>query len=134
MLADPLYEILGFDHVVLRVKDMDASIRFYTETLGLTLDHVNETISLFQLRCGAHLIDLLPLLPDPRTPVPDSQIDHICLSIRCESLESVVDSLKSRGVTFEGGIVLRRGAFGQGPSIYLRDPDGYRIELKPKEM
>ena len=127
-----LYDLVGLDHVVLRVKDMAASIRFYTETLGLTLDHVDEKISLVQLRCGAHLIDLLPLLPNAQPSVPDSKIDHICLSIRCESLENVVNNLKNRRVMFEGEIVSRRGAFGQGPSIYLRDPDGYRIELKPR--
>jgi hypothetical protein len=32
----------------------------------------------------------------------------------------------------EGGVVERRGAYGTGPSLYLSDPDGYRIELKPR--
>jgi catechol 2,3-dioxygenase-like lactoylglutathione lyase family enzyme len=35
-------------------------------------------------------------------------------------------------VHLEGGVVTRRGAFGTGPSLYLRDPDGYLIELKPR--
>jgi catechol 2,3-dioxygenase-like lactoylglutathione lyase family enzyme len=35
-------------------------------------------------------------------------------------------------VTVDGDVVSRRGAFGSGPSLYIRDPDGYRIELKPR--
>ncbi|MBI4610761.1 MAG: VOC family protein, partial [Candidatus Rokubacteria bacterium] len=58
--------------------------------------------------------------------------DHVCLSIRCDDLGKVVDALRTRGVNVEGEIVERRGAFGQGASIYLRDPDGYRVELKPR--
>ena len=89
----PPLECLELDHVVLRVRDQAASQRFYTEMLGLTLD-------------------------------------HICLSVRCDDLGAVVGYLRARGVPVEGEIVSRRGAFGDGPSVYIRDPDGYRIELK----
>jgi catechol 2,3-dioxygenase-like lactoylglutathione lyase family enzyme len=59
-------------------------------------------------------------------------MDHLCLSIRCADLEKVAAWLSARGVTVEGEVVKRRGAFGDGPSLYVRDPDGYRIELKPR--
>ena len=42
------------------------------------------------------------------------------------------DALRARGVTVDGDVVERRGAFGTGPSLYVQDPDGYRIELKPR--
>jgi catechol 2,3-dioxygenase-like lactoylglutathione lyase family enzyme len=124
-------ECLELDHVVLRVRDQAVSRRFYTERLGLVLDHVNEPIRLVQLRCGRHLIDLLPLPPDaPPEPVP--RLDHVCLSIRCDDLDAVVGFFRAHGVTIEGDVASRRGAFGQGPSVYVRDPDGYKIELKPR--
>ena len=41
-------------------------------------------------------------------------------------------SLRARGVTLDSDVVQRRGAFGDGPSLYIRDPDGYRLELKPR--
>jgi glyoxylase I family protein len=120
------FEPLGLDHVVLRVRDQGASERFYTEVLGCTRDHVNDRVRLVQLRFGAHLIDLLP---GERGP---GGMDHFCLSIACDDLTGLAESLRGRGVAVEGSVVERRGAFGTGPSLYLRDPDGYLIELKPR--
>jgi len=129
---DPLFEPLGLDHVVLHVRDQAASRRFYTEVLGCTLEHLNAKSSLVQLRFGLHLLDLLPLGPNAPAPAPERGMDHLCLSIRCDDLETVAARLRARGVTVEGEVVKRRGAFGNGPSLYVRDPDGYRIELKPR--
>jgi glyoxylase I family protein len=123
-----LFEPLGLDHVVLCVKDQEASRRFYTEALGCSLDHVNERISLVQLRFGEQLIDLLP----GERGGDGRGMDHFCLSIRCEDLAAVREALVKAGVAVDGDVVQRRGAFGTGPSLYLRDPDGYRIELKPR--
>ena len=120
------FEPLGLDHVVLRVADQAASERFYTEVLGCTLDHVNERVRLVQLRFGEQLIDLLPGRRGA------DGMDHFCLSIKCDDLPAVGAWLRERGVTLEGDVVQRRGAFGTGPSLYMRDPDGYLIELKPR--
>ena len=124
------FEPLGLDHVVLRVRDQDVSRRFYCEVLGCTLDHMNERISLMQLRFGAQLIDLLPATAEAAPGA--GGLDHYCLSIRCADLALVRDDLLRRGVAVEGDVVERRGAYGTGPSLYLRDPDGYLIELKPR--
>ncbi|HJV57203.1 MAG TPA: VOC family protein [Methylomirabilota bacterium] len=121
------FEPLGLDHLVLRVRDQAASQRFYIDVLGCTLDHVNEPIALVQLRFGAQLIDLLP-----GERAEGGGLDHFCLSIRCPDLAAVRDGLRARGVTVDGDVVQRRGAFGTGPSLYVQDPDGYRIELKPR--
>lgn len=125
-----LFEPLGLDHVVLRVRDQEVSRRFYTEVLGCTLDHMNERISLMQLRFGAQLIDLLPAGGEGEPG--RGGLDHFCLSIRCEDLGVLRAQLVGRGVAVEGEVVERRGAYGTGPSLYLRDPDGYLIELKPR--
>ena len=123
--------MLELDHVVLRVADQAASQRFYTTILGLQLDHVNEGARLIQLRAGRHLIDLLPLAPG-EIASPSARMDHVCLSIRCDDLPGLAAWLRQEGVAVEGDVVQRRGAFGDGGSLYLRDLDGYRIELKPQ--
>jgi catechol 2,3-dioxygenase-like lactoylglutathione lyase family enzyme len=124
------FEPLGLDHVVLRVRDQAASQRFYTDVLGCSVDHVNERISLVQLRFGDQLIDLLPATGPP--PAEGAGMDHLCLSIRCADLEAVRAALLGHAVVVDGEVVQRRGAYGSGPSLYIRDPDGYRIELKPR--
>ena len=121
-----IFDPLGLDHIVLRVSDQEAAQRFYVDVLGCTLDHVNARISLVQLRFGEQLIDLLPGRPSAEG------LDHFCLSIRCADLGAVREALAGRGVKLKGEVVERRGAYGTGPSLYLRDPDGYLIELKPR--
>ena len=127
----PPLEVLELDHVVLRVRDQAVSQRFYTTVLGLRLDHVNEKAQLVQLRAGRHLVDLLPLAPG-ETAAAAARMDHVCLSVRCPDLAAAAAWLRRLGVTVEGDVVNRRGAFGDGDSLYIRDPDGYRIELKPR--
>lgn len=125
-----MFKPLGVDHVVLRVRDQQASQRFYVDVLGCSLDHVNERISLIHLRFGEAMIDLLPAGATP--PATSGGMDHFCLSIACDDLKQVADDLRARGVPIEGNVVDRRGAWGHGPSLYIRDPDGYEIELKPR--
>ncbi|MBI3634766.1 MAG: VOC family protein [Candidatus Rokubacteria bacterium] len=123
---------LGLDHVVLRVRDQAASERFYVDVLGCAVDHVNERINLVQLRFGENLIDLLPAAGPTAGGDRRTGMDHFCLSIRCDDLHAVAAALRAEGVTLDGDVVDRRGAYGTGPSLYLRDPDGYLIELKPR--
>jgi catechol 2,3-dioxygenase-like lactoylglutathione lyase family enzyme len=129
-----LFEPLGLDHVVLRTADQDAARRFYIDMLGCTLEHVNERISLVHLRFGDQLIDLLPAgaAGPPGSPASGRGLDHFCLSIRCADLGALREHLIQKGVAVEGDISQRRGAYGTGPSLYLRDLDGYRVELKPR--
>ena len=85
------FQPLGLDHVVLRVRDQEVSQRFYTDVLGCTLDHMNERISLMQLRFGAQLIDLLPAGAEAQTA--GGGLDHVCLSIRCADLGALREEL-----------------------------------------
>ena len=132
-MNDAPFTPLGLDHVVLRVRDQARSERFYREVLGCTLERVNERLSLVQLRFGEQLIDLLPA----REALPareDRGIDHFCLSIRCDDLPAAAKALSARGVVLDSDVVTRYGAYGDGPSLYIRDPDDYVIELKPRPI
>jgi glyoxylase I family protein len=126
-MATSPFTPLGLDHVVLRVRDQAATQAFYIDVLGCSLERVNAPLSLIHLRFGEQLIDILPGNGDGGTGM-----DHVCLSIRCDDLGKVADMLRAKGVKLEGEILDRFGAWGSGPSLYFRDPDGYRVELKPR--
>ena len=127
-----MFKPLGIDHVVLRVRDQAVSQQFYVDVLGCTVARINERISLIHLRFGDQLIDLVPA----SAPAPDGVgmvgMDHLCLSIECDDVVKLADELARRGVTLDGKVSDRFGAYGTGPSVYIRDPDGYRVELKPR--
>ena len=47
------FKLKHIDHVVLRIRDLDASLHFYRDVLGCTLDKVQDRIGLWQVRAGA---------------------------------------------------------------------------------
>ena len=124
---------LGLDQVVLHVRDQAASQTFYCDVLGCTVDRVNARISLVHLRFGDQFIDILPLDPKEPADIGRGRMDHFCLSIRCDDLKALAADLRGKGARIEGDVVQRYGAYGDGPSLYLRDPDDYVVELKPRE-
>ena len=127
---NPLH-VRELDHVVLRVRDVEASLAFYRDVLGLPLANYNEAISLWQLRCGAGMIDLQPLQGD--APLPEygkRHMDHFCIGVDGRNLDEIVEYLASKGVRMIGEPMPRRGARGVGLSIYAVDPDGNIVEIK----
>lgn len=125
----------GLDHVVVRVRDLDASLRFYRDALGCPVERQLEELGLFQLRAGASLIDLVPVdsalgragggAPDPAT----RNMDHFALALESFDARSLQAHLESHGIAW-GGVERRYGAQGDGPSVYITDPDGNVVELK----
>jgi glyoxylase I family protein len=123
-------EFDGIDHVVLRVSDVGRALDFYVGILGFPLERILETIGLHQVRCGRNLIDLAPLAPGQAlAPDPARGMEHLCLNIRGD-IDAVIDALRKSNVQIDGGPMEVYGARGFGTSVYIRDPDGYQIELK----
>jgi glyoxylase I family protein len=121
------FAIKGLDHVVLRVGDLDRAIRFYCEVLGCREERRVESINLVQLRAGAALIDLIPA-GEPRAEGAGN-MDHFALRIEPFDEAGLRAHLDSHGVQV-GDVATRYGAEGDGPSLYIRDPDGNTVELK----
>lgn len=125
----------GIDHLVLRVHDMPLMLDFYCQVLGCHIEKVQETIGLWQLRCGSALIDLQQLEPaEAASPALQTRhishnLDHFCINISPFDASAVACWLTQHQVT-PGIIAPRYGAGGEGPSIYLQDPEGNHIELK----
>jgi glyoxylase I family protein len=120
----------GIDHVVLRVTNLERTLDFYKSVLGLTVERIFEKIGLFQVSCGANLIDIMPLKPGETLAEPAHRgIEHLCLSIEAD-LDEVQSGLQALGVPISMGPMEVYGARGFGTSVYIKDPDGYDIELK----
>lgn len=129
-----MIRIAGLDHLVLRVVDLDAMLRFYREVLGCVVERRIDA-GLVQLRAGASLIDLVPVdselgragggPPDPRR----RNLDHFCLRVQPWDEAAIRAHLGACGVV-AGAAQQRYGAEGTGPSIYLDDPEGNVVELK----
>lgn len=128
-------KVLGLDHVVLRVRDLEASLRFYCGTLGCSEERRIDALGLVQLRAGSSLIDLVPVdspLGQAGGAPPGDEarnMDHFAMRIERFDAEALADHLRSHGVE-PGEIAERYGAEGNGPSMYLHDPDGNVVELK----
>lgn len=121
------FTIKQLDHVVLRVADLDRAIRFYEEVLGCRVERRVESIQLVQMRAGASLIDLIAI--DPPAGEERRNMDHFALRIEPFDAEALKAHLTEHGVEI-GELAERYGAEGDGPSLYLTDPDGNGVELK----
>ncbi len=130
-----MIRIGDIDHVVLRAIDIEAVQRFYVDVLGCQEERRQDEIGLVQLRAGASLIDLVSVdgklgRHGGAAPGPEGHnVDHICLRVEGYDEASILAHLKSQGVRI-GELGSRYGARGEGPSIYLYDPQGNMIELK----
>ena len=118
-------QIRTIDHVVLRVRDIDAMRRFYCEVLGAVHVAYRPELGMSHLRAGAAMIDLLAV----DAPPGGQNMDHLCLRVEPFDQEAIVAHLRAHDVAI-GEIRERFGAEGNGISIYVRDPEGNVVELK----
>jgi len=124
-MTDELH-VVGLDHVVLNVADVERSLAFYCGELGLAPERVEEwrrgEIFFPSVRVDAHTI--IDLLATPRT---GENADHLCLVVEPVDLEAVKASGRFEVVD---GPDIRFGARGNGTSLYVKDPDGNTVELR----
>ncbi len=133
-MSSPPFALLGLDHVVLLVDDMEAARAFYTDVIGCTVDRALPEYGMLQLRAGAALIDLVAFTtPEGVWAKPDvaggRNMDHVALATGPWKPDALRDHLAAHRVEIveEGE---RYGARGDGYSIYVRDPSGNTVELK----
>ena len=130
-----MIHIRDIDHIVLRVVDLPAMLRFYCEGLGCRVERRQDEIGLIQLRAGRSMLDLVPLdgkLGRAGGAAPGKQghnVDHICCRVDPFDEPAIRAHLAAMGIE-AGPTESRYGAEGEGPSIYLSDPQGNVVELK----
>lgn len=127
--------IAGLDHLVLRVRDLEGMIAFYTEVLGAEVLWRRPDLGLVHLRVGSDMLDLVPIdgpLGKRGGAAPGAEgrnLDHFCFRVDPFDQDAIVRHLASHGVQI-GEIRPRFGAEGTGVSIYLADPEQNMVELK----
>ena len=127
--------VRNIDHVVLRVADLERSLGFYCGVLGCREDRRQEKLGLVHLRAGVSMIDLVDVsgkIGKRYGPPPGSKgrnVDHIALRIADFDEAAIRARLEAHGVA-PGRVMTVYGAEGEGPALYIEDPDGNTIELK----
>ena len=130
-----MIKISNIDHVVIRAKDIPKMIAFYRDVLGCPEERRNEDMGLYQMRAGSALIDLVDVngklgKMGGAAPGGDAcNMDHFC--VRVEPFdEDVIRAHLAKHQIDAPEKVMRYGAEGTGPSIYIQDPEGNTVELK----
>ncbi len=129
-----MIRVVAVDHFVLRVRDLERALAFYRDVLGLPIECLEEfragTRPFVSTRVGEQLIDLVP---DPSFDAQEAArggFVHFCLTVEGR-LSDIIPELKRRDVeVIEDAPAVRLGARGMGLAVYVRDPDGYVVELK----
>ena len=121
-------EIDRIDHVVMTVRDIDATCDFYTRVLGMrvvTFAAGRKALAFGRQKINLHLAGR-EFEPKAAHPTPGS-VD-LCL-IATGTLDAVEAHLRACGVTIIEGPVAKTGATGPIRSVYFRDPDANLIEV-----
>lgn len=122
----------SIDHLVLTVRDIEETTRFYERALGMEREFFRgpEGQPRYALRFGRQKINLQDRATDTPTKAraPTFGAGDFCL-IAAVPLDEVIEQLRAQGIAIEAGPVARRGALGPIRSVYFRDPDGNLVEV-----
>ena len=127
---DPLH-VLALDHIVLECADVETTLAWYLDVLGLQPVRVDEwhrgEAPFPSVRVSADTIIDLIRGATASNGGSGGRLDHFCVVVEPVDLEAVASS-----GTFDvvEGPATRYGARGNGTSLYVRDPDGTVVELR----
>ena len=143
-------EISGINHTGLHVRDIERSIAFYRDVIGLELlarresraDYVADIVgypgAVLQMawlrhHSGGPVIELLQYVEPAGTPIdtatPNPGTAHVCFNV--PDIRATHERLKVAGVRFksDGPVAITKGINQGGYGIYFTDPDGITLEL-----
>lgn len=133
-----MLEIAGIDHIVLRTTKLTEMLHFYTQVLGCPVERkTSNDIGLTQLRAGSALIDLVTIeshlgkMGGGAPTQTENNVDHFCLQLKAISETEIQQHLSAHNID-TSEFADRYGAQGFGRSIYVKDPEGNTVELKPQ--
>jgi glyoxylase I family protein len=133
------FKISELDHIVLNVGDIERSLQFYTDVMGLKAERLDEfrtgKAGFPSVRINADtIIDLFPVQGQQNRQCQGvktaGNLNHFCMVISKEDFAGIVDYLKENRIIIREGPVSRWGARGRATSVYFLDPDGNEIEIR----
>lgn len=132
-------KITELDHIVLNVADIERSLKFYTDVLGLQAERLDEfkagKVGFPSVRInGDTIIDLFPtrgvenaVKQGDKRP---GNLNHFCMVVNRQDFSGIVDYLAHHGIGVREGPISRWGARGRATSVYFLDPDGNEVEIR----
>ena len=127
-------KVIGLDHLVLNVKDIDKSLEFYGNILGMEVLRLEEfrsgQVGFPSVRFSPQTILDLFSSPDISVDPKARNLNHYCLLVEPTELEQLAKDMEAKGVYVERLSTSRWGAQGNGASLYVQDPDGNTVEIK----
>ena len=122
----------SLDHLVLTVADVEKTVAFYRDVLGMTPEQFvpSDGSVRWALKFGSQKINLHPASGpfDPKAATPAAGSGDLCFLSKTPLSEWSMH-LKQNGIAIEEGPIKRTGATGPLSSIYIRDPDGNLLEI-----
>ena len=133
--SQPLVKITEMDHIVLRVGDVDVSLQFYTEVLGLKPERIDQwkagEVRFPSARLNADtIIDFFASDQEPVGRDGARNQDHYCMVIEPTDMDALKSKFEGMGVDIQAGPGKRWGSHGDGISLYVYDPDDNVVELR----
>ena len=133
--SQALVKITEMDHIVLRNKDVEVSLKFSTKVLGLQAERVDEwragKVRFPSARINADtIIDFFGTDQEPIGKEGDKNQDHYCMVIEPTDMEELKNKFEAMGVEIQAGPGKRWGSHGDGISLYIYDPDDNVVELR----
>jgi len=121
-MSAPVVPVRGLRHLALRVRDVHAAARFYTETFGMRVVWEPDGENVY-LSSGS---DNLALHQDPHA-APGGALDHLgFLVATADEVHRAAERLSARGVPIARAPATHRDG---SVSCYCRDPDGNLIQV-----
>jgi glyoxylase I family protein len=118
--AKPAVVCSGIDHIVLYARDVERSVRFYVDILGMTVK--SQSLSHAFLRCGGQLFGIFAADGDADMG-RGIELSHLAFNVSSGTGAEIKKALAAHGVKATG-----RNA--DPDCIYFSDPDGHRLQLR----
>ena len=124
--------VVGLDHLVVNTRDVEGSISFYRDVLGmeiLRLDEFREgKVGFVSARVSQEII--IDIRPTKSEDAVTPNMDHFCLVLGPTDMNKLYEELKSKGIQMDGDVHAAWGAQGFGQQFKIVDPEGIKIERR----